>query len=370
MSTGQERPAEGLFGRAVTGARWNFAAQVVQQVTRLGTVVVLGRLLTPGEFGLVTIATVVVGFAMLFNDLGTSAAVIQAREVAPPLLSTVFWTNVAFGMALLLLTLASAPLVAHVYAEPRLIPILGALAFAFPLASVHAIQKALLERNLVFNVTAMVETAAAVTGAAVAMAMAVAGLGVWALVGQHLAGLGVMAALYWAKSPWRPTTEFAWEELRRVRHLSLHLVGFNVVNYLARNADYLLIGRVLGSTPLGLYTLAYRIMLQPLQSVSLVIGRVLFPAYSVIQDDDERLRRAYLRTVPLVATVTLPILAGIGLVAGPFVRVAFGAQWEGAIPVLVILVPVGMFQSVATTVGPLYQAKGRTDLMFRWGLCA
>jgi len=134
--------------------------------------------------------------------------------------------------------------------------------------------------------------------------------------------------------------------------------------------DYLLIGRFLGATSLGIYTLAYRIMLYPLQTVTTVIGRVMFPVYSRLQDDDARFRSAYLRSVGLIALVTFPMMIGLWAVAGPFVQATFGAKWAPAILLIKILAPVGMAQSIGATVGAIYQAKGRTDIMFRWGIAS
>jgi PST family polysaccharide transporter len=161
-----------------------------------------------------------------------------------------------------------------------------------------------------------------------------------------------------------------WGELRTVSSFSLNLTGYNIFNFFARNADYLLIGRFLGATQLGLYTLAYRIMLYPVQRLTVVVNRVLFPVYSQLQQDPERFRRAYLKTIGMIAAIAFPAMMGLWVVAEPMVHVVFGSKWQGAVPVLQILVPIGLMQSVGATVGPVYQAKGRTDLLFRWGLAS
>ena len=149
---------------------------------------------------------------------------------------------------------------------------------------------------------------------------------------------------------------------------SLNLVGFNTFNYFARNADYLLIGRFLGATSLGIYMLAYRIMLYPLQSITTVISRVMFPAYSQLQDDDARFRSAYLRTAGMIALVTFPMMAGLWVSdRAHVVLTIFGQKWAQAIPLIKVLALVGMAQSIGATVGAIYQAKGRTDVMFRLG---
>ena len=159
-----------------------------------------------------------------------------------------------------------------------------------------------------------------------------------------------------------------WAKVRSISSYSLNLTAFNTFNYFSRNADYFLIGRFLGAQALGYYTLAYRILLYPLQSVSAVIGRVTFPLYAQLQDDNPRFRRVYLRIARVIAALTFPMMLGLWVVAGPFVLTLFGAQWSPVIALLIIFIPVSMAQSIITTVGAIYQVKGRTDWMFRWGV--
>jgi PST family polysaccharide transporter len=156
--------------------------------------------------------------------------------------------------------------------------------------------------------------------------------------------------------------------LRSISNFSINLVGFGIFNYFSRNADYLLIGRYLGAQALGYYTLAYRILLFPVQNISGIIRRVVFPLYSGLQDENERIAGVYLRVASAIALISFPAMMGILVLAKPFVYVFFGEIWKPAVPVLMILAPVGLTQSIGTMVGTIYQAKGRTDWMFRWGL--
>lgn len=357
-----------LKQKTVSGVKWNFASQAGQQITQVLTATILARLLSPSDFGLVGMAMVVIGFVNLFKDLGTSTAVIQCRETSEELLSSVFWANFAFGALGTIVLMAGAPLAARYFHEPRLVAILHVLAWNFVISGCTILQQTLFERALQFRIIARIEVTAVVVSAIVGVTSAYAGAGVWALVAQSLTSSVVSTVLLVYFSDWHPKFLFRWAELRRISSYSLNLSGFNIFNYFSRNADYILIGRYLGASPLGLYTLAYRIMIYPLRSVSSVISRVLFPVYSQLQDDDARFRSAYLRTVGMIALVTFPLMAGLFVAAEPFVLTVFGTKWLLAIPVLKILVPVGFAQSVLTTVGAIYQAKGRTDTLFVWGL--
>ena len=224
---------------------------------------------------------------------------------------------------------------------------------------------ALLSRQLAFRKIALSEIVCIATGTVVAVVMALRHHGVWSLVAANLVRTALESLLFFAMSAWRPRFVFRPAEIRRVYSFSANLVGSQLVNYFARNADKVIIGRYLGSASLGYYQLTYQLMLYPVQSITGVLGRVLFPAFSQVQDDHQRLRPAYLQACITIATLTFPIMLGLMAVAGPFVEVFFGPKWRPVGLLLAILAPVGMVQSIASTAGGIYMAKGRTQLMFR-----
>jgi O-antigen/teichoic acid export membrane protein len=347
---------------------WTAFSQVIRQVSQLAVTVVLARLLAPDDFGVVALATVVTGFVILLSDLGTSAAVIQKAEHSPGFLSSVFWLNVAFGLLVMVAVMAVSPLIAWFYHEPRLIPVLVALSISFPLTALVAPQRALLEKAMSFDVLARVEVLSTVIGGGTGVAVALAGGGVWALVLQALVTVAVMAVLLWLQSEWRPRFTASVAEIWSIVGFSGYLTGFNIVNYFARNADYMLIGWLLGREALGYYTMAYRILMFPLQNLSAVITRVTLPAFSRIQEDDVRLRRAYLTAISAIAILSFPLMAGMFVVAEPFVQAGFGKQWLPMVPLLMIFSPIGLVQSIVSTAGSIYIAKNKTAVLFRWGL--
>jgi O-antigen/teichoic acid export membrane protein len=232
------------------------------------------------------------------------------------------------------------------------------------------VQQALLERGMRFRTVATVELLSVGTGGIVAIAAAVAGFGVWSLVAQAIATAAASAALYTLVGDWRPTREFSRPDLRGVARFGLGVTGFNLFNYAARNADYVLIGAMLGAGPLGQYTLAYRVMLYPLQAVSAVISRATFPVYARLQADDARFRELYLRAISMIALIAFPMVFGVMATSDRLVAVVFGPNWTEAGRVLAILAPVGLVQVILTTTGPIYQAKGRATLMLTWGVAS
>ncbi len=359
-----------LRAEAVSGIKWTTISQVGQQVMQFATSIILARLLLPSDFGLMAMAFVVISFVSLFRDLGTSAAIIQHKEPPEILLSTLFWINSLIGLIGMVTLFLTAPLVANFYREPRASSLLEALSVTFFVSGLSALPRAILERNLAFERLAAVETSAALVGSLVGIASALIGAGVWSLALKATSDAIVSTGMLWIFSRYRPHLCFQWRELKAVGAYSLNLTGFTITNYFARNADSILIGRLLGAESLGFYTLAYRTMLYPLQNISHVIARVMFPVYSRMHRENISLRESYLTVAGVIAFFSFPLMLGLMGLSRPFISTVFGQKWEPVVLLVIILAPVGMFQSVATTVGSIYQSKGRTDWMFRWGLGA
>ena len=354
---------------ALSGVKWSSLLQVGRQIIQFITTAILARLLSPTDFGLVGMATIVIGFVNLFKDLGTSSAIIQRKNVSEELIYSLFWINVAFGFLGMIVLFAGAPIIAKFYEEPKLIPILQILSLSFFISGLSILQKALLEKNLNFKTLAKIDIVALFFSSLVGIILAFSGYGVWSLVLQTLTAVTITTMLLWTANKWQPKIIFKWQEIKEISNYSLNLTGYNIFNYFVRNADYLLIGKFLGSQSLGYYSLAYRLMLYPLQNISRVIGRVMFPVFTKIQDDDVKLKAGYLKVIGYIAIVTFPLMVGLWASAEPFILTMFGSQWQPVILLLMILTPVGMAQSIETTLGQIYQIKERTDLMFKWSIC-
>jgi O-antigen/teichoic acid export membrane protein len=348
--------------------KWSSISQIVRQVMQLSTTTVLARFLSPEDFGLVGMANIATGFITLFSDLGTSAVIIQRKEVSDSLLSTLFWVNGVFGFLASLILLLCAPLVAIFYQEPRVTEVLRVLALTFIISGFSIAHKAILEKNLAFNVLAKIEIITVFFASIVGISSAFMGFGVWSLVTQTLTIIATTSIILWITSKWKPQFIFCFNDLKEVSSFSLNLTGFSILNYFVRNADYILIGKFLGTQDLGYYTLAYRLMLYPLQNISAVIGRVMFPVLSKIQDDNAKFRSVYLKAIATISVITFPLMSGLCVLAEPFILTLFGQQWRPVITLVMILSVLGIAQSIATTVGIIYQVKGRTDWMFRWGI--
>jgi O-antigen/teichoic acid export membrane protein len=353
-----------------TNVGWSAVAQFFRLGGQLLTTVILARLLPATDFGLIAMAMVVTGFVALFRDLGTSAAVIQRAEPSQALLSSACWLNLVFGFALWMVFASLAPAVATVLAEPRLVNVLQALLVALPITSLGAIPQALLEKASRFRTIALIESASAVIALSGAVWAAWLGWGVFSLVVQALLSALVTTIGCWIRCHWRPSLAWDGAAVSSLLTFGGNLVGFNVFNYLIRNLDNLLVGRYLGATELGYYSMAYRLMLWPLQNISSVVGRALFPLFSRLQTDRGEFSGVYIQATMAVVFVTAPLMCGFFVLRDPLVTVALGSEWRPVADVLAWLIPVGLLQSIGATVGSLYLATGRTDVMFKWGILA
>lgn len=354
--------------KAITGVSWSIAGQVGHQALAFAIGIILARLLSPDEFGLLAMITVVTGFAQVFAELGFGAALVQKRDLLDEHLSSVFWINVGSGALLTILFALGAPLLSTFYDEPILTPLTRVMALSFFFGSLGIVQQALFTRKIDFRTISIVEVVAVVVAGGVGIGAAYTGWGVWSLAARAVLSTLVTTVLLWVLSPWRPRFSVRWSALRDLLGFSANLLGEKSLNYWVRNLDDLLVGKVIGTGALGVYNRAYAVMLFPLQNISRVISRVMFPSLATIQDDRPRVKRVFLAMTRTIALVTFPAMLGLLVTARPFVLAVFGPDWAAMIPLLQILSVVGLIQSIVTLVGNLFLSQGRADLMFRVGL--
>jgi PST family polysaccharide transporter len=351
-------PSE-LKKKAVRGAGWLTLGQFANQGMSLVVTGILARLLTPEAFGLVGMVVVFTAFLELFQELGLTAAVIQRKDVTEEQLSTVFWITIFCGATLSLATAAVSPVIAWFYGEPELKSVASLLGLTFFINSFVHVQAALLRKRLQFRRLVLAKIAAALVGGGVGIGLAFAGFGVHALVFKSVAVAALFSGLLWLMGGWRPNR---WPRLRSVLGMLTFgggVTGTYLLSYLSRNMDYMLIGRFLGAAALGVYTIAYRIMLLPLRRITFQLSQVAFPAFSAIQDDKPRVARGYCQMGKTVALVTFPAMAGLLLVAPEAVRVVLGEKWLRAIFLIRVLAPVGALQSVTAASTHLFRSQGR-----------
>lgn len=349
-------------------SRHQLLAQVSTQVSRLAVSVVLARLLTPNEFGVVAAAMVVMVVAWQLTDLGTSAVIIQRESIDDALVSSVFWFNLALGAALSAVTLVGAGPLAAGLGQPQAAPAIRFLAAVSLLGAIGNMHHALLRRTMQFGRLATITIANAVVNSLLGISLAIAGAGIWALVIGTVAGVAVSTATAWWFEPWRPSATCSLRRLREVARFSIHFFWSNALAVVFGQLDKVIISRLLGGAPLGTYAVAQRTVLSPVQAVSGAVSTVSFSAFARGQDDPDKLRSGATRAAGVVSLVVLPSMVGLAVMADQAVAVVYGPQWEAAVPVMRVLAPVAAVQALSCVTASVMLAMGRSDWLYRWAL--
>src|SRR4051812_26677465 len=356
----------GLRAQVLSGVLWKIGSQGFRQGSRLIVALILARLLTPEQFGVAAEVLVISSLVTVFSDLAFGAALIQRDEITEDDRSTAFWCCVASGTAFTALGIALAGPVANFYREPEVKPLLTVLSFQFLATSLATVQESLLTRDLRFRLLETRMMIVTVGGAVVGITAAALGAGAWAIILQSLTLSVLSSAMLWLMSPWRPRLRFSRTSLRDAASFSGYIFGHRLLYYLHRNSDNLLIGRVVGAASLGAYAIAYNVILVPFSRIASPIQDVLFPAFSRIQGDRDRIAVGWLRVTRAVAAVTVPMLVGLAIVADDFVAVVLGPKWHAAALVIQVLAWVGILQSLQGLNTGILEALGRARTIFRY----
>jgi O-antigen/teichoic acid export membrane protein len=359
-------PPRGLRAQVLSGVLWKILSQAFRQGSRLIVALILARLLTPEQFGVSAEVLVISSLVIVFADLAFGAALIQRDQISDADKDTAFWACTLFGVFFTALGFACAGPLAAFYHEPQVEPLFRVMSFIFLTTSLATVQESLLNRELSFKALETRMMIATVGGAVVGIATAALGGGSWAIILQALSLSVFSTALLWVMSPWRPSLRFSTASLKSMASFSGYIFGHRLLYYLHRNSDNLLIGRYVGAASLGAYAIAYNVILVPFSRVAAPIQDVVFPAFSRIQDDRERIADGWIRITRVVAAVTVPSLLGLAIVAGDFVDLVLGSKWHDATTVIQVLAWVGILQSLQSLNTGILEALGHARAIFRF----
>lgn len=354
-----ERALGVLRRRTAQGAVASIAAQACNLVLRTGSMVILARMLTPADFGLVGMVTAMTGFMALFKEAGLSNATVQSATINDHQLSTLFWINVALGSGLSLICLAGAPAVAAFYGEPRLTAITMVVGTSFLFTGLAAQHRAILLRDLRIRMLALIDIISLVATIVLALGLAAAGFGYWALV-ANVVVIPVGSAIgVWIAASWIPGRPRRSPGTRRMIAYGGTVTLNSLIVYLAYNIDKVLLGRYFGAEALGIYGRAYQLMNLPTDSLHSTVGTVAFPALSRLQDDPVRLRRYFLSIYRFFLAVALPVTVVCGLFAEDVVLVLLGPKWHATAPIFRLLAPTILVFAMINPLGWLVFATAK-----------
>ena len=356
--------ADDLGRRVVNGAAFTFLGIAFRTAITVGSMAVLARLLTPADFGHIAMATVVTELAAVFANFGFGSILIQKLRISRIQIDTMHWSAVGLGTILTLLVFSLSFFASDFFKDDTVGPLLRVLSLAFIFDEFTMAPRSLMARRMQFKLDFFIQSGMLLARAGTAIAMALNGFGVWSLAGGALAGVIVQTCAYQALTGYWPRLRYSPSFLRSTWVTNSGYFGNGILFYVNANLDFVLVGRMLGATQLGQYQNARSLtdeirvrMVQPLQ-------RVLFPAFSAIQNDADRFREGILRSGRLLALAFTPVGFGVAAVAPELVRVLYGEQWLPMIPILqVISIAVGL--GAAPSIGsPIFSATNRVGLLF------
>ncbi len=357
-----------LTERTIRAGKHTALAQGGRGIVDFAATLILARIITPEDFGLIGMVIIVTTFLELFKDMGLSMATVQRKEITHDQVSALFWINAGLGVLLAGVTAVSAPAVVWFYDKDVLLNVTLALAAAFAVGGLGVQHQALLTRQMYFGRRSIVELFSTIGSIAVAVVLGLLGYGYWALVAKFVVAPVLLTLGFWIACSWRPSWPRTSSGLGELVKFGGNLTGFTVVNYFARNADDILIGKFQGERVLGMYQEAYRILMVPLRQINAPIGAVAVPALSRLAEEPAKYRRAYTRLLEKVLLVTVPLGAFVIGCSDSLITVVLGPQWVEAGPILFWLGFMVLSQPIGNSTGWLFITQDRTADMFRWSL--
>lgn len=330
---------------------------------------ILARLLFPKDFGLVGYATLIIGALDLFRELGFSSALIYRKDDIEEAANTTFVALIMSSIFLYVVTWVAAPLAARFFRNNELITVLRVLCLTFVVSAISQVPLTLLAKGMGFKNKVIPEIISGLGGLILSVALAALGYGVWAIVyGQVLSSV-MLSALVWFFCSWRPTLVFSWRVAKELWEYGKSIVGFQIMVFFITNIDSTFIGRFLGDNALGTYNLSYELSNLPATHLSRIVGQVMFPAFSKVQHDLNRLREAFFQSMKYVSLVAVPISIITIFFAKAFIEEAYGAKWYWAIQPLQFLAIYGLARSIAVNMGNVFKAGGKPNwLMYIAGV--
>lgn len=353
-----------VWDRTLRGTLWFYISTYAGKAMVFVSTIVLARLLLKEDFGVAGYGLVVIGFLNVLGDMGIGTAFIYHAD-EEEMADTAFWLNLATGLLLFALTWLAAPLVGRFFQDPQAVPIVRALALNFPLVAIGNIHDAMLRKGLTFRRKFIPDMIKAVSKGSISILLALLGFGAWSLVWGHLGGALLASIALWWVVPWRPQLRLNHRLTDSLVRYGGGIVVVNALGVLLLNVDYLLVGRYLGATALGIYTLAFRLPELLIQEFPIIVSNVLFPTFTKLRDDPKELTSGIYNALRYSTIVTVPVGVGLALVAGPLVLTLFSERWAEMTPVLTAIALNMTLLSLTFNLGLVYKAQGRPARLSR-----
>lgn len=360
-----------VAGRAARGVLMTGGASIIRAVLTIGSTAVLARMLTPEEFGLAAMASIVLEMVALLGSFGFTAALVRSPRLARIDFDTAFWLSVAVGTGISLVLFFGSSIAGPMFGDERVVPLVAALAVIPLLEFGGVVQSATISRLMLFRIELMVQFIHICVRSIAAIVFAWLDCGVWSLVLGGIVGRVAAAVSYWIAVPYLPRFRFSQRFLDGSVKFSTRVFANNFIWYVQTNIDYFFVGRFLGPTSLGYYQAGYRLADEIKNRVLGPLQKVMFPAFATLRSEPGRLADAYLRAVRILAVVLAPIGLGMSALSSDIVHILYGSGWEQAATAMSLLGPFVVFRSTLTTpTSSLLMASDMMDLSVRLQSCA
>ena len=363
-----DRMYEQLKEDAAKGVGWAFLSSTSVRVLQVITTLTLAKLLMPADFGVFALATLIINAVTIFRDIGLAQFLIYQRENVPKAANTAFILSLISSVFVGGLLYVSATVLGKVFSTPTIVNPVRVMSIALALSAAANVHFALLDKQLKFRLRAIPEMAGAFAYAVISIVLAVIGYRAWSLVIGWVVMQIVSTIVVWFVSGWRPKIEFSLDDARVIVAYGKHLVVASLAAFAFFQIDNASIGKWLGVTALGFYSMAFTVCNMPATNLSHVVNRVMFPTYSKLRDDLPEMGRVYIRTVRYISMCAFPAAIAIFILSGPIIRVFYGEKWVPAIPLFKVLAFYGLMRSVGCTPSAVFMSTGAPGLVRRVSL--
>ncbi len=351
----------GLKKTATSGLIWTFLDTAIVRGIGVFTAILLARLLSPVEFGLMGMIYIFTSIAATLVDSGLTSSLIRSKEANASDFTTVFFTNVAFSSFLYFILYLHAPAIANFYNQEALINIIRVYGLLFVITSFSAVQQTILIKNMAFKRLMLLNIPGVVIGASTGIYMAYSNYGVWSIIIMQLVTQLVFTIVLWLFSEWKPTFSFSSMKLKKHFNFGYKLMLSGLLNSVFDNLYYVIIGKFYSVKQLGQFERASTFYLYPVTILTTMIGKVTYPLMSRIQEDNEKITSVYKQILQFTFFVSVPLMLLLSALAEPLFLLVLGSQWEEAAVFFKILCLAGMLYPVHAFNLNLLKVFGRSD---------
>lgn len=354
-----------LKSKTIHGILWSAVESISAKGIAFVIGIILARLLSPKEFGLIGMITVFIAVSESFINSGFSQALIRKKNCSETDYSTVFYFNLASGVLFFLILFYSAPLISDFFKEPQLTALVKVLALILIIDSLTIIQRTILTRRIDFKLQTKISIISTIASGIVGIGLAYSGYGVWSLVFQTITKQGFNSLLLWLWNRWRPQLVFSIQSFRELFAFGSRLLISGLIDTLYKNIYYLVIGKYFSAKELGYYTRAQQFNDLPSANLNGIMSRVTYPVLAQMQDDPVKLKSGYKKMIKSIMLISMVLMAGLAAVAEPMIITLIGEKWRPAIIYLQLLTFVGMMYPLHALNLNMLQVHGRSDLFLR-----